>query len=981
MKHFFISAALLATLSLGAQNKAPKGQGQKALDGPKKTTLNYEYALNDPMKTRIYTLKNGMKVYLSVYKNAPRIQTYIAVRAGSKNDPANATGLAHYLEHMVFKGTDKYGTKDFAKENAEIKKIENLYEVYRGTKDDAQRKKIYHQIDSISGVAAKYAIANEYDKMTGIIGAQGTNAFTSFDQTVYVNDIPSNQIDTWLKIEAERFRKPVLRLFHTELEAVYEEKNRGLDNDQNKMFEAAFSGLFKKHTYGTQTTIGTIEHLKNPSMKEINKYYNKYYVPNNMAIIMSGDFDPDKVIVEIEKNFGGFQAKPVEEYKFQKEDPITQKVVKEVIGPDAATVGMAWRFGGAGTRESELATLMAAILYNGKAGLMDINLNQAQKVLTSNGGVYVLKDYTFFTMGGDPKEGQSLEEVEKLIIGEIDKIKKGQFDEWLLQAVITDMKLNKTKELEDNRARGGIMLDAFINQIKWQQQTDAIERISKITKQELVDFANKNFNENNYVVVYKRVGEDKNVQKVEKPTITPVEVDRDNQSPFLKSVADAQAQPLTPKFIDYDKDIIKSTIKSNVPVIYNQNTENKIFELYYKFDMGTKHDKILPVAIEYIPYLGTKDMAAAEVQQELYKLGCSFSVFNDLDNTWVMLTGLSDNFDKAVRLFEKVLNEPVVDQAVLKNLVSDILKRREDDKLNKRLINRGLNYYARFGPVNPFTYKASNEELNKVSVDDITYKIKLLNSFEHKILYYGPLSLDDVKFSLNSYHTVPAKLNPLPAAYNFAEKPLENAVFMADYDMKQVEINMMSTGHVYDKNLVPIITLYNNYFGGGMSSIMFQDLRESKALAYSTGGAYTAPREPGKTYTNSNFIGSQADKLEEAINGVKNLVNTMPKAEGSFNSAKESLIQDIRAERINKSQILFDYENALKFGLTTDIRKDIFEKGQTFTFEDLQKFHDQYIKGKPVTTTVLGKKDLLNMKVLEKLGPVKQLSLQEIFGY
>ncbi|HOZ88300.1 MAG TPA: insulinase family protein, partial [Bacteroidia bacterium] len=247
-----------------------------------KTSLNYEYALNDPLNARIYTLRNGMKVYLSVYKNAPRIQTFIGVKAGSKNDPANATGLAHYLEHMVFKGTDVYGTKDFKKESVEIKKIEALYEVYRNTKDDKQRARIYHQIDSVSGVAAKYAIANEYDKMLATIGADGTNAFTSFDQTVYVNDIPSNQVNNWLKIEAERFRKPVLRLFHTELEAVYEEKNRGLDNDGNKVWEALMAGLFRNHTYGTQTTIGTIEHLKNPSMTEINKYYNKYYVPNNM---------------------------------------------------------------------------------------------------------------------------------------------------------------------------------------------------------------------------------------------------------------------------------------------------------------------------------------------------------------------------------------------------------------------------------------------------------------------------------------------------------------------------------------------------------------------------------------------------------------------------------------------------------------------------------------------------------------------------
>jgi predicted Zn-dependent peptidase len=413
----------------------------------------------------------------------------------------------------------------------------------------------------------------------------------------------------------------------------------------------------------------------------------------------------------------------------------------------------------------------------------------------------------------------------------------------------------------------------------------------------------------------------------------------------------------------------------------NQNTENKIFELYYKFELGSKHDKILPVAIDYIPLLGTKDMSPAQVQQELYKLGCSFEVFSSLDNTWVMLSGLSENFDKAVRLFEKVLSEPVVEQGTLKDLVANTIKQRADDKLNKQLIMRGMNNYARYGAINPFTYKASNEELNKISVDDITYKIRLLNTYEHKVLYYGPMSLEDVKFSLNSYHNVPSKLTAIPAPYNFAEKTLDNTVYVADYDMKQVEVMMLSTGHTYDKSLVPVVSLYNSYFGGGMSSVMFQDLRESKALAYSTYGNYAQPREPGKPYTNVLYIGSQADKLKEAIDGVKALVENMPKADATFNSNKESLIQDIRAERINKSQILFDYENALKFNLSTDIRKDVFEKVQTYQYSDILNFHNQYVKGKQQTMLIVGKKDGLDMKVLERQGPVKQLSLQDIFGY
>lgn len=961
-----------------AQTKAPATKTVV----PAKTSLNYEYALNDPLKARIYTLKNGMKVYLSVYKDAPRIQTFIAVKAGSKNDPADATGLAHYLEHMVFKGTDKFGTKNFAKESEEIKKIENLYETYRKTRDNAQRKKIYHQIDSISGVAAKYAIANEYDKMLTAIGADGTNAFTSFDQTVYINDIPSNQIDNWLKIESERFKKIILRLFHTELEAVYEEKNRGLDNDNNKVYEALLASLFKNHTYGTQTTIGTIEHLKNPSMVEINKFFNKYYVPNNMAIIMSGDFDPDKVIISIEKHFGGYSPKPVETYTFAPEAPITSKIVREVYGPDPANVNLGWRVAGTGTRDEEIATVLSALLYNGTAGLMDINLNQAQKVLNSNNIFYSMKDYSFFGMTGEPKEGQSLEEVEKLLMGQLDLVKKGEFPEWLLKAVLTDFKLRKTKELENNTSRAFLMLDAFVNDIKWQSEVERLERLSKVTKQEIVDFANKHLGNNSYVAIYKRTGKDTTIEKVEKPEITPVELDRENASPFVKSIMNSKPADIEPRFIDYEKDIQKADFKSGVQILYNKNNENKLFEMYYKFDMGSDNDKVLPVAVKYIPYLATEGLKASEVQESFYKLGCSFQVFSDNENTWVSLSGLSENYEEAMKLFEKVLAKPVVETDVLKNLVADIIKERNDNKLQKRyILNVAMLSYARYGALNPFTHRLTEEELNKLQPEQIASKIKELLTYQHKILYYGPKTFEEVKTAVKANHQIPENLKPVPAPVKFEEKQLDKTVYVTDFDMKQVEIMMLSSGTEYKIDEVPVSALYNAYFGGNMSSVVFQELRESKALAYSTYARFMLPSKLTKKSFNLSYIGSQADKLSDAMKGLSDLLDEMPYSAGGYSSAKESVLQDMRTQRITKSAVLFDYLRAQDLGQKTDIRKDIFEKVQKFTFDDVKKFQAQNIKGKPKTILVLGKTDQLDMKVLEKYGTVKQLSLKEVFGY
>jgi len=363
-----VSAGIYLTINAKKQNKMIEN--------------NYESVDNDPLNARIYTLDNGLKVYLSSYDDAPRVQTNIAVRAGSKNDPAHATGLAHYLEHMLFKGTDKYGTLDYSKEKPLLDKIESLYEEYRSVNmlDVDSRDKIWRQIDSVSGEAAKLCIANEYDKMLSGIGAKGTNAYTSNERTVYVNDVPSNQIEKWLKIEAERFRMPVFRLFHTELEAVYEEKNRSLDSDGSKMFEGLMSGLFEKHQYGTQTTIGTIDHLKNPSLTEIRKYFNKYYVPNNMAICMSGDFEYDNVIRLVNKYFGDFERKDDPLFEVLKEDKIVSPKITNVYGPEAERLYVGFRLNGANSSDANLLRMVDMVLSNTSAGLIDINLNQAQKL-------------------------------------------------------------------------------------------------------------------------------------------------------------------------------------------------------------------------------------------------------------------------------------------------------------------------------------------------------------------------------------------------------------------------------------------------------------------------------------------------------------------------------------------------------------------------------------------------------------------------
>ncbi len=944
----------------------------------------YEYKTvpNDPLQARIFTLDNGLTVFLSVYRDAPRIYTAVAVRTGSKNDPSDNTGLSHYLEHMMFKGTKNYGTINYEEESIYLNKIDSLFEVYRSLTDTEERKAVYKVIDSISNIASRYAIANEYDVMMSALGAKGTNAYTSVEQTVYINDIPSNQLERWLTIEAERFGNPVFRLFHTELETVYEEKNMSLDNDGRKVMEALMQGLYPTHTYGTQTTLGSQEHLKNPSLKSLEEYYDSRYVPNNMAIALSGEFDPDMAIRLIDEKFGALKPRKLVPYDVPVEKPITSPLIREVFGPDAENLRIGFRLKGYQSQDADLLSILNMILNNRSAGLIDLNLVQAQKVLSASCFPYIKQDYSSHIFSGSPKSGQSLEEVGKLILEQIELVKRGEFPDWMVSAIINDLKMRELRSFESNSSRVSTMLNSFVMNMPYEFVANRLERLSRITKDDIVRFARENYGDN-YVIVYKRTGVDNSVSKVEKPSITPIEVNRVAQSDFVKKILDTQVPDIEPVFLKYDKDVHLFMLDKKVPVYYIQNVENDIFNLYYIADMGNNNDRRLGLALNYLRYLGTSKYSPSEIQMEFYKLGCSFFISASDDQVYVSLTGLTGNFAQGLELFEHLLADAQPNEEALQNLIADVLKQRNDSKLSKSSILWGALYnYGVYGLDSPFLNILSKDELNSLKAGELVDIIRDLNNYEHRVLYYGTLNQNALAQILAKLHRVPKKLKPIPAEKQFKELETNtNKVFVVDYDMKQVEIVMLSKSDRYRKDNTPSINLFNEYFGRGMSSVVFQELREAKGLAYSAYATYSIPSRPDRSHYITSFIGTQNDKLPEAMSGMIGLLNNMPESERSFNTAREAIEEKIRTERITKSSILFSYERARKLGYNYDIRKDVFAGVQKMNFDDLKAFQEKYLKNKNYHVLVLGNKDQLDMNTLRQYGEVEFLTLEEIFGY
>ena len=949
-----------------------------------KKTYSYETVPNDPLNARIYTLDNGLKVYLSVNKESPRIQTFIAVRVGEKNDPSETTGLAHYFEHLMFKGTEKFGTQNYEAEKPLLDQIEQQFEIYRKTTDEAQRKAIYHTIDSLSYEASKYAIPNEYDKLMSAIGAAGSNAYTSYDQTVYQEDIPSNEIENWAKIQSDRFANNVIRGFHTELETVYEEKNMSLTQDNRKLQEAIFSSIFSKHPYGTQTVLGTQEDLKNPSITNIKNYYKQWYVPNNMAICMSGDFDPDETIATIDKYFGGLKPNnELPKLDLPQEAPITQPIVKEVLGPEAERVALAWRFPGVANKDYETLRVISQILYNGKAGLLDLNLNQQQKVLGAYGYPIGLADYSALFLLGMPKQGQTLEDVKGLLMSEIAKLRTGDFDDKMLEANINNFKLEELQRMESNEGRADMFVNSFTNGTTWEDEVTAIDRMAKLTKADIVAFANKYLKDDNYAIVYKKQGKDPNEKKMPKPEITPIVSNRDTASLFLTDIQQSVVKPIEPVFLDFQKDLNQLKAKSDIPVLYKKNIANDLFQLIYVFDMGNNHDKALGTAFQYLEYLGTSDMTPEQLKREFYRLACTFFVSPGNERTYVVLSGLNENMPAAMELFEKLLADAQPNKDAYINLSADILKARQDDKLNQRQNFTRLMNYAKYGPNSPATNLLSAKELTDMNPQELVDRIHNQNGYKHRILYYGPSSEKDLLATIDKYHNVPATLKDIPAGNEFPYMPtLATKVMIAPYDAKQIYMSQYSNlNEKFDPTIEPTRELYNEYFGGGMNSIVFQEMRETRGLAYSAWASLIQPNYLKYPYTIYTQIATQNDKMSEAISTFNDIMNNMPESETAFKLAKDGLTSRLRTERIIKSDVIWSYISAQDLGESQDPRIKLYNDVQNMTLKDIVDFQKKWVKGRTYVYCILGDKKELDMNKLKAIGPIEELTQEQTFGY
>ncbi|MCT4664542.1 MAG: insulinase family protein [Flavobacteriales bacterium] len=935
---FFVLVFLGTLLSL--LHSCDKKEGFKEIESGK-----------NPFEYKVYQLDNGLKVYLSKNEVAPRIQTYIGVKVGSKNDPNTHTGLAHYLEHLLFKGTQKLGTDQWEKERPILDKIEEKYEQYQSSSDGKKREKIYQEIDSLSYIASQYSIANEYDKIMAEMGSNGTNAYTSFDQTVYLTNIPSKSLEKWVKIEADRFQNMVIRLFHTELEAVYEEYNISCESDDDRIADLLMKKLYPQHGYGTKTTIGKPEHLKNPSIKRIKDFYNKYYIPNNMVMVLSGDLNYENTIKKIAKEFGSWNSK---ELIKEKQIATELKGVENIktIGNESAKVAIGYRLPGYRADDNFVFSIIERMLFNGFGGLMDKNLIKSNRVQDAYAYLWSNEDYSTFILGGNGHDNQELVETQILLFEQIELLKLGAFPDWLPKAAYNDLKNEYLKRIDNNEHRANEMLSAGLYDYSTEDFIQRLEKYKNISKQDIVKKAN-DFFKNNYCTISMEQGNFK-APKIAAPKITPIKRRKNSKSDFYKEVSNLPEEVEKQEFKDIDA-ILKKNKKGNY--FFVENKANDLFQLEFIMEKGSYDNPLLALGLEYIKQLGSAEMSQEELTNEFYKNGVNWDLKIASKTIRIQMEGLAESLPKTLSLIENLIQKPKPNSTIFKSFIASKIKQRSDLFYKQEdLLWKVFLGHIKHGKENPMMDTYSKKFLTSVNEKDLLLAV---NNFFHEldyVHYFGPKPFNKVKKNLEF-----VAFDNQREEKNILEKNIEQKTYFMHHQMVQAEVLMVAkSGVVHENNWVDHL-VYKGYFG----NLAYRELRESRGLAYST---YITIREATRKNKHDyvmGYIGAQADKLPLALNGLKTLIKRSPDDVKLFEESKTSLIKQIQSQRLKDRYIFERWYVLQKKGFERDLYEKALKKLENYSFNDFVAFYENNIANLDYSTLILGDKTAIDFNMLD----------------
>ena len=940
---------------------------------------------NDKLGLKEATLANGMRVFLIENHNKPEIVGSFVVNVGSKNDPEDNTGMAHYLEHMLFKGTQTLGTLDYEKEKVHLDKISDLYGQLGLETDEAKRLDIQKLINEESKLAGAYALPNEFDRIIAEMGGTGLNAFTSNDMTVYHNIFPPNQIEKWLEVYVHRFQDPVFRLFQSELETVYEDKNMSMNEPIEYLLERYTAKVFAGHPYGEQTTLGKTEHLKNPSLKAMYDYYNKYYVANNMALVLVGDFKSEDIIELINQKLSQFPKSDLKKEENFTISPIKGKVEETLKSSPVKMAVYGYRIDGQNKIEQPKIDLLLAVLQNeSETGLLD-QLRTNGKVMASQVFEYTLKDHGSIAILNVPKLiGQSFEKAEALLLAQLDSLKNGKFSDELFSAVKNELVKNKKLSFEDNEDLSSIVYDYFVTHEDWNKVIDYEKQLEKLTKADLVSYANQIFKDD-FVVLYSKMGKTK-MEKLDKPPFKPIPSQNNNKSSYYDFYNKIESVILEADYINFEEDITSFELSPKAKLNHTLNPKNNIFNLTYTWDIGTVELPSLSPLVIYLNLVGTTEKEFAVFRKELQQLNASYYLSVDDRNFTLAIDGEDEQLEKTIELITALLLNPAKDETKLKEVVQDEKYINKENKSTPSSIVRLLREYALFKENSKYKTKVPVKEISNFSTEFYTSGLaNMLKQNKVKIDYVGNNTAIKtiVERQLASFPVLEGEKIASPFASYLDRKPdyeKTNTIYFVN-DKKATQTNIyfdIDLGKVPQEEHYKL-KAFNEYFGAGMSSLVFQEIREFRSLAYSAYGFCRVGNIPSLNENYVGYIGCQNDKTIEAMTTMLDLLNNMPEKSDRIDYIKGAVTNSAITSRPGFRNLSQQIDIWKEQGYAADPNFIFRDDLKELTFKEIMDFYTTYLKGKPVTISMVGDKSKINFKELATFGVIKELKIKDIY--
>jgi predicted Zn-dependent peptidase len=940
---------------------APSPNRERAIETP---ALLATPLPDDPVKATIHRLSNGMTVYISPDPQQPSIVAHVAVRAGSRHDPANSTGLAHYLEHMLFKGTTKLGTLDYAKEKPHLERIATLYGELRAPAAD--RAKILAEIDSETQKSAAFAVPNELDQLYARIGVTGLNAFTANDATVYISEIPKNRVAQWARVEAARYSDPVFRLFWPELEAVYEEKNRSIDNPAWRVEEAFMRAMFPKHGYGYSSGIGEIEHLKKPAYGDMQDFFARYYTPGNMAILLAGDVDAS-VIPLLEQEFATFKRPAGAAVEPGQMPDLKGRTEVTVDVPSNEGVRLGWPLVTATHPDRYTLQVMDLLLLDGQSGILQRDLLLPQKVASAGSDPTFMREAGWFELWADALAGQSHAEVEKLLFALVGKIQRGEFTDADIATAILHYEIGAQRQLESNNGRLRMMEEAFINGQNWRDMVSRIEKMRSVTKAEVVRVA-KQYLGPNFVVVKKLKHESK-TPKIEKPPITPVKLDPTRRSEFAKAILDLPVTAIEPVALREGTDYERGKLATGA-LISVKNPRNGLFTAVHAYDYGRADDKLACLALEVLRVSGAGKRDAEQLTRHLHELGITITTSCSKSQSVIVISGIDKNLDAGMALLREWLAEPVFDDATLKARVAASKTERANSVASPQGINAASQNFARYGNDSEYLVVASNKDLEAATPAKLKTILARYLTLKHRTSYFGPRATADASKAVVLGDGKVATKPPRPIKFR-----TPGSLFLVEQETAQTHVWLIWPRRAANDNDRAVGALFSEY----ASPLLYQEVREARGLAYSVFGAFGANQRKIDDASLMAYVGSQGDKAHDALDAVLATLRK-PIDDNRLQIAKETIAQGHRVDRIPPRAIANTVYAWDDQGVKADPRAARIERTLKVDKVALEKWTKAAL-AQPLIVSVTGDRAKLDETKLKKLAPVTVIPKAKLFGY